>query len=479
MNKTTDSLKWVFLTTIFRRLISFVLFLYIVRVFSREELGVYREFALIISFSSLISTFSFNVLNIVEKSKKYLVHGIQFVVISSVIVSLILFALKGFLATRYNSYDLYLYIFYGFWLILPESLKRLVRSVHELNLNFRFLSIAETINIVAYSLLTIALFLYDLKFYYFITAFYVGNIIELIIIAYPLKKELSVSLIECLKFKYLLPLKKVFFENFAFLSLSVTPTALNMLIAETPILLLGLFYKPEFMGNYFVAAQLVTVPVSFLTISLSQVLFPTFSLCNQSELIAKVSSYLRIVVIILWLPILFFGVLLKNFSHLIIGSQEIAIVNSIIIVLIIKTLFVLIMNPLSSIPTVLRKPQNELYWSVSSISLICIMIYLFRNHEFLQMLNFYITITIISLISFILMIMKMLKIPNKLFMIYVAKGFIYNILLIFVLFFVSSENKLLDTFYALIATGLSISSLYIFEKEFIKQFLRKLFNKTI
>ncbi|MCL2063202.1 MAG: oligosaccharide flippase family protein [Candidatus Cloacimonetes bacterium] len=480
----THSLKWVFSTTVIRRFISFILFLYIVRYFDRADLGIYRAFSLILSFSALVSVFGFGILNIVEKSKKYLKYGLQFVLFSSLFVSLILFFLRGILAEKYSSSELYLYILYGFWLVIPLSIKILIKSLYELEMNFKYLSIIETIKVFAYFTITLLLFMIDLKFYYFIIAFYLSEIIELILLYYPLKKTLTIELFDALKLKFVRPLKIVLKKNFHFLSFTTAPNAINIFTLNAPILLMGLFFLPEFIGNYFVAAQLVSVPLSFLIFSLSQILFPTFSLSEKKDLSLKIEEYIRHVVLVLWLPVLLFGVLLKYWGFIIIGSQDIDLVVSIINVLIIKSLITLILIPLSSIPTVLKKPQYELYWSIGSISTICIMVYLMKEASFLNMFYCYAVVNIINLVIFIVMILKMVDSYLWKFFVSIGKGVGYTLPMIFILFlpkkiFFSNKNIANLNNWVIIGcifVGIlySLSMFFLFEKMFFLKFLQRM-----
>ena len=470
----THSFKWVFLTTIVRRALSFLLFLYIVRVFSRAEIGSYRTFFLILSFSTLISSFSFNFLNIVEKTKKYIKVGMQFVLISSVFISIILFLLRGILSEKYGSFDLYMYILYGFWLVIPLTFKKIIRSLYELDMDFKFLSITETIKVIFYVLLALLLFLIDLKYYYFIIAFFLGEIVELVILYYPIRKKLAMALLGSLKLKFLKPLNRVLKEKFSFLCFSTIPTALNLFVSEAPILLMGLFFLPEFIGNYFVAAQLVTVPVSFLTISLSQILFPAFSLTEKEHLPQKIDEYIKHVVFVLWIPILILGVLLKHWSFLIIGNHEINLVISIVSLLTLKTLIVMILNPLSSIPTVFKKPQYELYWSICYMTAVCGMILLFRNFSFLNMIYLYVTVSILSLIAFIVMILKMVDLPIKNFVFSLWKGTVYTFPLISLLFLPQTVKTTTSMLFLLLSILYSVTMLYIFERKFFIVFFKRM-----
>ena len=475
--KTIDSLKWVFTTTVLRRLLSFLLFIYIVRVFSRAELGVYREFALILSLASLVSMFSFNIFIVVERSKSYFKHGLQFILFSSIIISIVLLSIRSFLAEQYQHHDLYLYILYGFWLVIPETLKRLVKSMHELDRNFKLLSIAETVNVVFYCILCLILFAIDLKFYYFIIAFYLGNIVELIIISCPIRKELLKTILECLKLKYIMPLKTVFKGNLSFLGLSTTPAVLNTFIADAPILILGLFFLPSYIGNYFIAAQLVTVPISLITYSLMQVLFPAFSLTVREQLPQKVNDYIRHVIFVMWIPMLVFGILLKYFSYLIVGIQDIILIYSIVVVLTLRSLFALIVNPISTIPNVLKKPQYELYWSIGSIACICLAMYLFRNATFMNVIYLFTGLSIVSLIFYIIMIYKLIGMPLINMWRLLGKGIVYCMPLMLFLVFSDNTDVLFGMVWLVLIATISVYGIYKMEMGFFRALLIRVFNK--
>jgi O-antigen/teichoic acid export membrane protein len=372
---------------------------------------------------------------VVERTKKYFAEGLQFILIFSVIGSVALLLLRGVLAEHYHSNDLYLYLMLGFWLVIPDALKSLVKSLHELDMNFKLLSVAETVNTITYSALTLALFLIDLKFYYFVIAFYLGGIIELGIVVHPLREMFLKSILDCLKLKYFSPLKATFKKNISFLSVSTMSTAFNFFIAQAVILLLGLFYAPALIGNYFVAFQLIIVPASLLAMSINQVLFPAFSLTEKDALPNKISQYVNYTVVVLWIPILILGVLLKHWGYLIIGNHDIGLVTEIISALTILALTYLIINPLSSIPTVMKKPQYELYWSLGSVVCLCLTIYIFREHEFINMIYYNIIVKVLSSVCFMIIIFKMVNIPLKSLFLQLGKGCLYSLPLLLLLFF--------------------------------------------
>jgi O-antigen/teichoic acid export membrane protein len=475
-NGIVSSFKWVFSTTIVRRIVSFLLFLYIVRAFSREELGVYREFVMIIMLSSLVSTFSFNMLLIVEKSKKYLFLGLQYIIISSAFLGLVLLCSHRAIATRYSSELLGLFILAGFWIVIPESIKRLIRSVHQSQMNFKFLSVVETIVTLFYTALTFLLFfVIEVKFSFFVVAFFMGSLLELCIIGYPLRRKIWSGVINSITLRYIKPLKKALSKNMSFLVYTTVPTTINQIVMEAPILILGMYFAPSLIGIYFIATQIVSVPISYLMGSISQILFPAFSWMDRESLRHKVKMYIQLIVYVMWFLILCFGILIKYFGHLIVGSQDIAIISSIVVAITYKALVHLILNPLSSIPTVLKKPQYELYWSVGSIVCVSLLLYILRGGDFIEMIYYYIAITTMGYIVFLVIICKMIGLPIRELGTILCKGVLYCSPLIAHLYISDRSQIGTGIGWLVVCAGISAFFVIAVENRFLREILAKFF----
>ena len=221
------------------------------------------------------------------------------------------------------------------------------------------------------------------------------------------------------------------------------------------------------MGNYFIAFQLVMTPLSLLMASLSQVMLPAFSLTESEVLPTRLEQYFKHVICIIWIPIIFFGILLKNWGYLVIGDQDIDLINAIIVVIIIRVLFLVIMNPVSSILAVLKKPQYELYWSIGSISAVCVAVFLFRNLGFLNMIIIHSVISIISMLVFLIIVMKIINISFKSFIILILKGLFYALPLIIMLVFAVFDRNIYGVVLPILTFLVSACLLYLFEKKFL------------
>ena len=176
----------------------------------------------------------------------------------------------------------------------------------------------------------------------------------------------------------------------------------------------------------------------------------------------------------LWFFVLVFGILLKYFGVLFIGSEDIGLVVSIIIVLIVRSLIHLILNPLSSIPVVLKKPHFELYWSLSSVASICILIYLFRGFDFVEMFYGYATLSILSLVVFVVIILRMVRLPLWSFAMTLWRGFVCIFPLLIVLFLPSKVLLPSAMWLFLFGVLYSVMTLFFFEKAFFVQFWKRL-----
>jgi O-antigen/teichoic acid export membrane protein len=474
MNSTLSSVKWVFSTSVLKKVFTFLLFLYIIRHFSRADLGVYREFVLVLSLSSMIALFGFKYIIIVEKQRENFKYGVQFLLLTGLFLSLILFFLRDILAVKYNSPDLLIYIKYGFWLVLTESFYTLIRSVHQLNMNFKLLSIAETINTIFYVVLSFSFFYFGLSFHYFVLSFYLGVLLEIAIMCYPERHLVIVSIINSVRFKYFQGLKKLIQKSYGFMFFSMAPSLFDFFGANLPIILLGLFFSPSYMGNYYIASQFVYTPITLMTYSLASVFLPTFSRTDFSLLPNKIFSFIKHIILIMWIPLIIIGILIKMFSVYLLGEHDIHLVNSIVSALTLRILFTMIFNPLSSIPTVLKKPHYEFVWTIITIPLICIVLYYFRHLEFITLIYINVSLAIIRQISFLIMVSKMVKMSISKLFYRILQGFLIVFPLIICLIKINTFN-VYNTIYLIIATIISVCIAMLLERKFLLSFVKKLF----
>jgi O-antigen/teichoic acid export membrane protein len=141
---------------------------------------------------------------------------------------------------------------------------------------------------------------------------------------------------------------------------------LNQISSNAPILILGVIVKPELIGLYFFASQIIGIPVGMFTNAVNQVFFPVFAGRKDNDIIHMSSRFIRLVGF-LGLPVLFTFSLIMIFavSWLFQGKWDDAIP-------LIWPLFLifgssLYCTPLGGIPFIKRKPNWELIWNILSV----------------------------------------------------------------------------------------------------------------
>ncbi|MDX9977360.1 MAG: oligosaccharide flippase family protein [Candidatus Cloacimonadales bacterium] len=417
MSSVLSSIKWNFSTSLLRRGITFVLFLVIANIFDRAQLGVYREFALIISFFTGISLFSTPTLYIVEKNNSILKKLAPAIFIITLLISVIMSFTAPLFGKHYNSDTLTTLLRYSVLFLLSEALRLYLRAVFQKQMDFKFLSIAETVNVIFYSALALIVipFYQDIKV--FIVIFYAGNLLELVLII----KKLDLNLINLFcrsltkTLSILIESFKTLFDNISFLFFSSAATTINMLLLELPVLILGLYYAPEHIGNYFIAFQLVMVPSGLITMSLSQVFFSKFSQISSCEYKEKLDKLYDIEFNLLIPAFLIYALLIREWVVILFGTKDYAEIKWIVLLLFLRSMSAFIMNPISSFFAILKKPQIEFNWSVIVLIISNILVFFFRKQSFSFVLSVFIGSSVFLYLSFNWLVFRQISYCNRTF----------------------------------------------------------------
>lgn len=417
MNSVFSSVRWSIITNIFKKLITFVLFLYIARIFNSDELGIYREFAVIISFISGISIFSNTTLIIVEKDKNILSQSMGFVLFFSIISGILLMIFSNKIGAYYHSDRLSQILFFSVPFIILESLRNLIKADYQKKMMFKFLSLCETYNVILYTLLAFILIPFFKNIQLFILIFYLGNLVELIVLIFNLQSKVKIAdhiqSINCrniIRDSFSLVKK-----HFHFLFFSTASTSMNSLLLELPILILGLYFIPEHIGNYFIAFQLIIMPVSLITMSLSQVFFSRFSSLDISDYSSRLKELYHIEFKLIIPLFLVFALVVREWVPVFFINKNIIEIQWIVYLLFFKGMILLIMNPVSSFFAILKKPQMEFYWSICALATSNLLVYLLRNQDFLVVLSAFIALSILIYLSFNLIIFRLVRFSNRYF----------------------------------------------------------------
>ena len=413
MNSVLSSVKWSFFSSIVRKVFSFAIFLFIARIFDRDLIGVYREFAVLIAFFASISMFSLNTLIVIEQKANVLKKALPFVITFGFILSFIVTLFAPVFGRHYQSEILTQILYWAIPFILIEIIRQTLRAELQNKMKFKFLSIAETFNVLFYCVLTILIvpFYHNIKIFIFI--FYLGNLLELIMLYYHLKSDLA-SFKSFFRFtnktkSYLQGLKESILyikTHFNFLFFSSSATTINMLMSEFPVLILGVYFNPENIGNYFIAFQVVIIPCGLITQSLSQVFTSKFSKLDLNEFSSRLDRFYFILLELLIPAFLIYCLIIREFLYIFFGNNNIEEIRQIVLILFFMASSLLIMNPLHNFFAVLRKTHIEFIWSVSAIVITNTIIFLNRNLNFLYVLSIFVGLSVLIRLSFNIIVFK-------------------------------------------------------------------------
>jgi len=360
-----SGIRWTLITSILRRIITLTLFYFIAKWLSREDLGVFREYSLILGLLSVISSLSLDFHYIIERrqQKVSLIVLWQLTIISAVIGFLLLSIGSSLLGYLYQSEVLAKLFRYTSIFLVIEILRRAVRSVATRKLQFRELALSETWNVVFYSVLTfVALYFYR-SLWIYVIAFYLGNAVETIYLWQVNKAQIGKAFKQA--FSRFSLLKKVLQRYKAFLTQATLVSVINQYSSNAPVLILGMMIEPIYIGLYFFASQLIGVPVGMFNTAINQVFFPVFAGKKDGDIAEMASRYLRLVGSIGLPLLLLFSFIMMYAVQFLLGNKWGEAVPLIPIMFIIygTSLFV---NPIGGIPFIKRKPGWELAWNVVS-----------------------------------------------------------------------------------------------------------------
>lgn len=364
-SQVLSGIRWTLATTVLRRVITLVLFYFVAKWLSKEDLGVFREYCLILGLFSVVSSLSLDFHYIIErrKSQVSLIALWQLAIISSVVGFVLLSVASGWLGNLYQSGVLAKLLRYTSIFLVIEILRRTVRSVASRELQFRELALGETWNVVFYSVLTfLALYFYRSVWVYVI-AFYLGNAFETAYLWHLNKEKISKALKQAASRMGLWI--QVLKRYKAFMTQATLVSVINQFSGNAPVLILGMMIEPLYIGLYFFASTLIGVPVGMFNAAVGQVFFPVFAGKKDGDIAGMATRYLRLVGS-LGLPLLLlFSFIMMYAVQWLFGVKWGEAVPLIPIMFIIygASLYV---NPMGGIPFIKRKAGWELGWNIVS-----------------------------------------------------------------------------------------------------------------
>jgi teichuronic acid exporter len=363
-------LRWTLLTTILRRVISFVLFIFLAQWLTQADFGIYRSFSLILVIVAYFSNIGLDYHYLTSKKNSNLNFFVllQTGLLATIIITLLLVCLGKSLGLAYHSEVLGRILMWGGGFVLIETLRRMVRVSAQKHLMFRELAIAETLNVFVYSLLCVGLIFFIREVWLFILLFYIGNLAELLYL-FMVTPRLQLRVLKrCFSIRWLQYTHAIISKNRHFLTSVTVTNIVQVYSSNAPVLFLGVLVEPSLMGIYFFATQLIAIPVGMLTTSISQVFFPILAKGEPGENIKGIRRYTSLVLKI-GIPGLFaYAMLLQYIVPLIWGNKWLDALP-LIMYLVIFYGTSLLHHPISGIPYICRKPLLELGWNIVTMAL--------------------------------------------------------------------------------------------------------------
>jgi len=409
-----SGIRWTLFTSFFRRTITLLLFYFLAKWLTKDDLGVFREYSLILAFLSGVTLLSLDMHYIIEQKRRLtgLLALWQSVLLASAVWLIILTLASGLLGKLYQSPLLgSLFLWTSLFLVL-EIWRKAVRAVAQKNRQFRQLALAETANVVFYSLLTVCLLFFWRYLWLYLVLFYLGNLVETIWLWRLNSSAFHRIFRNLLRKARWQVLRLTLLRNRAFLSVATLVTGINQFSGNAPVFVLGLLVSPLYMGLFYFASQLIGVPVGMFTTAVNQVFFPVFAGQKDGDIHKTASRYVRLIGAV-GLPLLMlFGFILMHATVWLFGSkwQQAIPLIPVMFLLFGSSLYC---NPLSGIPFLKRKPAWELWWNIIGLVVRVSALLLGMRVSFREALWLYAYASALMNLAFYLMSMKLLQVKLR------------------------------------------------------------------
>jgi O-antigen/teichoic acid export membrane protein len=406
-----SGIRWTFLTSVLRRSIGLVLFYFIANWLTKTDFGVFREYNLLLVFMTGISQLSLDNLLIVNRrhSQIALFSLWKTTLLSALVITLLFPLLAGVFGNWYDSYALTRLLMFTSIFAALEVVRRAVRSLAISHQQFRQIALAETANVLFYSVLSLIILFFYRQLWIYLVLFYLGNAVETIWLWNVNKAQILLQLSRILQGRYQRVCSKVLLRNGSFLGLSTAVYTLNQTAGNAPILILGLLVAPEQMGIFYFASQIIGLPVGMFTTAINQVFYPVFAGQKDADIGKLTSRYVRMVGLI-GLPVLLIFSYVMGYAVLWLFGEKWIEAIALIPIMFVLYGFSLYCSSISGIPFVKRKPSWELIWNIVALIIRIGAMLLGMRVSFIMALWMYALASAVMYLVFYLMSMQLIKI---------------------------------------------------------------------
>ena len=381
---------------------------------SQSDLGLFRTYSLILTMVTILAVLGMDSNVITMKRHRLLaIHSFaQLGTGFSIFLSIVLTFVAPLIGGVYDNHELTILLRYTSLFVVVEAIRRLLRSIAQVKLKFKELALAETWNVVFYCCISFAIIPFYRHVWVYVVAYYLGNMVECLFLAYYLKPIPTLRLKRLFSLKWMGYSTTTIARNKAFLLNVSAIHLLNTYAGNAPILFLGAFVQSSSMGQYFFASQLIGVPVVMFTMAVGTVLFPVFALSDRSRTITNISTYARLT-ISLGIPMLM--VYTFGLGKLVPWFFADKWNEAVLLLFCLLPFFAssMLNDPISSIPFVCRKPHYELIWNLVSLTFRIIALWIGLRYGFVVAVLCFSLVSALMNLLFYLMSLVLLQAPIR------------------------------------------------------------------
>ncbi len=364
------AIRWTLSTTLIRRVFGSILFLFVANWLTKEDFGIFRTYGLILLFFSYLGNPGLDYHYLTDKKRPHLNLQTMFQIggLAALLLSILLWVFGRSIGSLYNSTELGMILHLSAAFIVIEVLRRCLRAIAQKHQLFKELALAETANVLVYSVLALLLIFFFRSVRLYILIFYIGNAIETGYLALSIPKLPQRYFSRMLSTRYLRLSCANIRQNLSFLVNVSLVNLIGIYSGNAPILFLGLLVSPKYMGLYFFASQLIAIPVGMLTSSISQVFFPVFANAERDKTLSGIKRYTSLVLKLGIPALILYSFALQSVIPLLLGAKW----NEALPLIFYLVIFYgssLLHHPISGVPYICRKPQWELRWNIGTLIL--------------------------------------------------------------------------------------------------------------
>lgn len=406
---TVRNVQWTVATMLLRRALTFALFLAIARILDPDALGVFREYTLILMAFTLAAPLGLEYLHITAKGR----HGRSFAALNT--FSLLLGAVfavalwfgADILGALADSALLPHVIRWTAPILLVHLLRQSLKFDLRRRMRLRLMATYETVNVIFYAALTLALLLVFRQPWTLFAGFFAGDILETALLLGERWRRYRWRFVPLASWAKSVVLWR---KNAVFCLTTWATHLLGLFANQAPVFLLGVLFAPHWLGVYYLAQQMIGMPVTLLTSALQQVFLPTLARMNDQLKAASIQRVIFVASTGLWPLLALYGYALFRLTPLLFGPKW---TEALPLLAPLGALMAshLVMNPIASAPVVMRRSDIELTWRVGSVLAIGAALWFGARYGFVTAIHVFAGVQIAMHTVFVVAILRLLRIP--------------------------------------------------------------------